>query len=65
MKPRTSIQLDVLYLFAGEVRKVDLKQCLSALIAEYNACADFEFTIVFAIEEVDLLPGPRTTFSHR
>ena len=57
MKPRTSIQLDVLYLFAGQARKVDLKQCLAALVAEYNACASFEFNISFAIEEVDLLRG--------
>ena len=57
MTPRPVRQMNVSYLFAGAPRKADLRACFSQLIANFNACDEFDFSVDLAMDEVDLLRG--------
>ena len=65
MKPSSLRYLQVLYLFAGLARKADLSTCLHALVAEFNRCAAFGFSVELTVEEIDILRGGRCQRPHR
>ena len=54
VKPSACVPLRVVYFFTSVRHKADFQECLSALIAEHNARAEFDFLLGLQFEGVDL-----------
>ena len=54
VKLRGVKNLNVLYLFAGFRHRADVNACLNSIISEFNACIDFDFTVVTTLRQIDL-----------
>ena len=56
MTPQAAVQLRVLYLFVGVVRRADIGDYLRRLVDEFNLAQGF-IAIVLVLVEVDTLRG--------